>query len=93
MSYKNIWVIETAETLNELGGHGTLEDIYSHVEARNNIKLSDYIDWKAQIRKNIYLSSSDTEIFKGDVGDINDIFYAIEGKGKGKWGLRHNKGL
>lgn len=50
--------------------------------------LSSYIDWKSQIRKHIYLNSSDTDIFKGTVGDDTDLFYSIEGKGKGIWGLR-----
>lgn len=88
MSEKTQWLYEVIEALEELGGQATLVDIYNKVEERNKIDLSSYIDWKAQIRKHIYLNSSDTYIFKGSVGDNTDLFYSIEGKGKGIWGLR-----
>src|SRR5690606_20138928 len=51
----------------------------------------NYTDWKAQIRKQIYLHSSSADIFKGTPGDDNDNFYSIEGKGNGVWGLRNYK--
>lgn len=82
------WLVEIVEAVKNLGGQATLTDIYNKVEGRNNIDLSSYTDWKAQIRKHIYLNSSDADIFKGNVGDHTDLFYSIEGKGKGIWGLR-----
>ncbi|WP_341457190.1 hypothetical protein [Oceanobacillus zhaokaii] len=85
---KTQWVQEIIEALGELGGQATLVDIYNKVEDRNKIDLSSYIDWKSQIRKHIYLNSSDTDIFKGSVDDNTDLFYSIEAKGKGIWGLR-----
>lgn len=88
MTGQTTWVKEVIEALKELGGQGTLGDIYIRVEERGKINLSDYTDWKAQIRKNIYLNSSDTDIYKGHLGDETDFFYSIEGKGKGFWGLR-----
>ncbi|WP_370013916.1 HNH endonuclease [Peribacillus sp. B2I2] len=88
MSEKTQWLREVFEALEELGGQATLVDIYNKVEDRNKVDLSSYIDWKSQIRKHIYLNSSDTDIFKGNVGDNTDLFYSIEGKGKGIWGLR-----
>ncbi|PFO03746.1 restriction endonuclease [Bacillus sp. AFS076308] len=88
MSERTQWLHEVIHALEELGGQATLVDIYNKVEDRNKIDLTSYIDWKAQFRKHIYLNSSDTDIFKGSVGDKTDLFYSIEGKGKGIWGLR-----
>lgn len=88
MGERTDWHSEIIEALEELGGHATLVDIYNKVKDRNKIDLQSYVDWKAQIRKYIYLNSSDTDIFKGNVGDPTDLFYSIEGKGKGIWGLR-----
>lgn len=92
MSDRTQWVHEVIEVLEELGGQATLDDIYTKVEDRSKIELSSYIDWKAQIRRHIYLNSSDTDIFKGSVGDNTDLFYSIESKGKGVWGLRKYQG-
>ncbi|WP_445678211.1 HNH endonuclease [Psychrobacillus sp. FSL W7-1493] len=89
MSIKdNIWLYEITESLKELGGSGILEDIYLTIKERNHIDLLAYVDWKSQIRKQIYLHSSDCEIFRGNSGDASDLFFSIEGKGKGYWGLR-----
>ncbi|MDR4928273.1 HNH endonuclease [Peribacillus simplex] len=88
MNKQTPWLSEVIEAIKYLGGQATLADIYSAVEDRGKIDLSLYTDWKAQIRKNIYLNSNDTYIFKGKPGDKTDIFYSIEGKGKGIWGLR-----
>lgn len=85
---REVWLKEIRESLNELGGQGTLVDIYSKIEDRNRINLALFSDWKAQVRKNIYLHSSDCEIFTGVAGDNKDVFYSLEGKGKGLWGIR-----
>ncbi|UOK56170.1 hypothetical protein MGI18_14130 [Bacillus sp. OVS6] len=53
-----IWVIEIVEAIRKLGGQAKLVDIYNEIEGRHQITLSDYVDWKAQVRKNIYLHSS-----------------------------------
>ncbi|MFE6170190.1 HNH endonuclease [Viridibacillus arvi] len=85
----NKWLYEINESLKELGGSGTLEDIYLTIQERNHIDLLAYVDWKSQIRKQIYIHSSDCDIFRGNPGDESDLFYSIEGKGKGFWGLRN----
>ncbi|WP_214482962.1 HNH endonuclease [Bacillus sp. SM2101] len=89
MEKRSDWLKEIITVFKELGGQATLIDIYSLVEERNQIDISIYTDWKAQIRKHIYLNSSDTEVFKGSAGDENDLFYSIKGKGKGYWGIRN----
>lgn len=81
-------VDKVVEALKQLNGQATLNEIYTFIEKRYNNRLVEYTDWKAQVRKQIYFHSSDTEIFQGQVGDVTDLFYAIEGKGKGIWGLR-----
>lgn len=58
------------------------------IESQGSIDLTNYKDWKSRIRTNIYLHSSDCEIFTGIKGDSTDLFYAVEGKGKGRWGLK-----
>ncbi|WP_419958778.1 HNH endonuclease [Psychrobacillus psychrotolerans] len=86
---ENKWLNEINESLKGLGGSATLEDIYLTIQERNQIDLLAYVDWKSQIRKQIYLHSSDCDIFRGNPGDESDLFYSIEGKGKGYWGLRN----
>ncbi len=82
---------EIVESLKELGGTGTLNDIYDKIKKRNKIDLNQYTDWQSQIRKKIITHSSDAKegVFKGKPGDSNDLFYSVEGKGKGVWGLRN----
>jgi 5-methylcytosine-specific restriction enzyme A len=86
--FENKWLKEIIPALTALGGKATLEDIYKQVEATSLIDLESFTDWRSQIRKNIYLHSSDTDIFKYPPGSEYDIFYSIEGRGKGKWGFR-----
>ncbi|MFP7176471.1 HNH endonuclease [Priestia filamentosa] len=85
----NIWVDEIIKTLSKLGGKASLEDIYHTIKENSVINLLKYADWKAQIRKNIYIHSSDADIFNHKIGGDMDLFYSIDGKGKGIWGLRN----
>ncbi|MFT7827043.1 HNH endonuclease [Priestia megaterium] len=82
------WLQAIFKAFKELGGKGTLEDVYSMIEYNSSLPLDKYTDWKAQIRKTIYLHSSDCEVFKGRPNDKSDIFYSLEGKGTGGWGIR-----
>ncbi|MGE8021527.1 HNH endonuclease [Peribacillus frigoritolerans] len=89
MQTNNLWVYEIIEALKKLGGQASLIDLYNMVEESGNTDFSKYIDWKSQIRKNIYIHSSNADIFKYTVGGEMDLFYSIDGKGKGIWGLRN----
>lgn len=89
MQTNNLWVDEIIEAFKKLGGQASLIDLYNMVEESDKTDLSKYTDWKSQIRKNIYLHSSDTDIFRYTVGGEMDLFYSIDGKGKGIWGLRN----
>jgi hypothetical protein len=84
----NKWVKEILDALTILNGEGTLKEIYKEVSKTDRIDLSLFTDWKAQIRKNIYLHSSDCKIFMGVPGDENDLFFSVQGKGNGVWALR-----
>lgn len=73
------WLEEITEALNELGGEGTLLDIYNQIEDRKQMKLTTA--WKNTVRRTIYDNTKDS------VGR-RDVFYSVEGKGNGIWGLR-----
>ncbi|EJR31147.1 HNH endonuclease [Bacillus mycoides] len=91
MQNNNPWLNEIVVALSNLGGQATLLDIYNMIAENGNIDLTNYVDWKSQLRKNIYLHSSDADIFKYTVGGEMDLFYSIKGKGNGVWGLRNYK--
>lgn len=86
----NTWFVDTiVEAFQNQGGIAVLKDIYNYFEENYGDDLSIYVDWRARIRQQIYLHSSDADIFEGKPGDQSDLFYAVEGKGKGVWGLRN----
>lgn len=80
MNWKEIII----DCLNRLGGEAHYYDIYNYIERTvENKKLSK--TWKAVVRATIEINSSDSDKFMGK----NDLFYSVEGKGKGIWGLRN----
>jgi len=76
------------DTLEELGGQATLNEVYHYYENNYDEKIKNNKNWQARIRQQIYLHSSDTDIFQGSKNDENDLFYTLKGKGQGVWGLR-----
>lgn len=79
---------EIIAVLECFGGIARLSDIYNKIEDRGKIDLTEFQDWRVPVRMCIYRHSSDTEEFKGKIGDKLDLFYSVKGKGKGFWGLR-----
>lgn len=71
----------TIQTLKNLGGYAHYSDIYAEYE--NVVGHSISKNQQAGIRACIEKNSSDSDVFMG-----NDIFYSVEGKGKGIWGIR-----
>ena len=69
------------QALELIGGKGTYSQIYEAYAQVTGLPVSD--GKKANIRGTIEKNSSDSEAFSG-----KDIFYSVEGKGKGVWGLR-----
>ncbi|BCC04576.1 MULTISPECIES: HNH endonuclease [Bacillus cereus group] len=78
----NSWKFEIVESLKSLGGEATLEEIYEEVKARGNKKITN--SYQNTIRGIIYSKSSDSQHFQGS----EDLFYTVDGKGKGRWGLK-----
>ena len=79
MTYKEIIM----KALGILGGHAYLSDIYTTFL---NIYEGDLPkSWKANIRAIIEDNSSDSIRYKGS----EDLFYSVDGVGKGHWGLRN----
>lgn len=71
----------TIQTLRNLGGKAHYSDIYVEYEKVVGHGITE--NQQAGIRACIEKNSSDSDAFKG-----NDVFYSVEGKGKGVWGIR-----
>jgi hypothetical protein len=71
------------QALKNLGGQGTLKEIYTEVERIRTTPLSK--TWHASVRGRIEDHSSDSESFKG-----KDYFHKV---GKGTWALRNQDGV
>lgn len=83
------WVNEIVKVMEKLGGHAKYADLYKEFEESSSIDVSNLKDYKAQIRGAIEAHSSDSDVFRNNKKDASkDLFYSVEGKGKGHWGLR-----
>ncbi len=78
-----MWLDDINVAMNNLGGSASLQELYLELERILIVaKLTD--SWKSTVRNTIECHSSDSDNFKG-----NDIFYSVNGKGNGVWGLRN----
>ena len=84
MAHKISYVDKVVDALTYYGGEATLNDIYDYIYRQYGFVLPDDSE-KSSIRKAIYHHSSDADLFKSE-----DLFYAVEVKGKGLWGLRNH---
>ena len=76
------WLEDVINALEALGGIASYSDIYGYIQKHSNRRLPS--SWKAIIRAIIERNSSDSKLFAGK----KDLFYSVEGIGKGIWGLR-----
>jgi len=74
--------IDIIDAIRQLGGKAKYNDIYKMYEQLAHKKLT--YGQKAGIRKNIEIHSSDSKNYREN---NEDIFYALEGLGKGIWAL------
>lgn len=74
------WCEEIVCVLKALGGKATLAEIYDFIK---QTKEDLQGDWRATIRQTIGDNSSDGSYRTG-----KNLFYSVEGKGSGIWGLR-----
>lgn len=77
------WVEEIITALENLNGTGHLSEIYKEIEKSNIENLPR--EYKASIRDCLEKNSSDSEKYNKK----RNLFFMVEGKGKGKWGLRN----
>ena len=78
MSYVELII----KALQNLGGQAPYTKMYREIERITGVTLDDGL--MAGIRRTIHDYSSDSDGYKG----IADIFYSVQGKGYGVWGLR-----
>ena len=74
------------QALKNLGGSAHLKQIHKEVARLRKGKLKK--TWKYSIQENLQRHSSDSIYGRGKYGSGDDIFYMVEGKRKGIWGLR-----
>ncbi|MDY3520502.1 HNH endonuclease [Riemerella anatipestifer] len=80
------WKDDIIKAFKRIGGEGHYSDIYDAVEAiRPKDKMTE--SWKAIVRGTIERFSSDSEAYNGK----EDLFYSVDGLGKGIWGLNSYK--
>lgn len=78
-------LLETViEALNNLGGDAYYNDIYDEVERICDRKYANIGSMKSSIRDTIQRHSKNSERFTGK--ENYDIFYSVDGIGKGHWG-------
>ena len=84
------WLSEIIESMKSLGGSASYKDLYDEIEQRGNIDFSIRKDPRAQIRGVIESHSSDSKVYDSNKNSSEqDVFYAVDGIGRGHWGLRN----
>lgn len=78
-----MWIDDITQALINLGGSGHYTQINEEVESIRQNQLSE--NWEAVVRRTIQQHSSDSQSYLGK----NDLFYSVNGIGKGVWGLRN----
>jgi hypothetical protein len=85
MSVRTTWRDDTVSGLREIGGRGSLSQIYGSVRTvRRNSHKSLPVSSDDIVRRTLEENCSDTDSYKG----LFDLFYMPEGKGAGVWALR-----
>lgn len=80
------WKEDIVAALHALGGTGHYDEIYAEVAA---LRGSPPASWQAIIRRTIEQSSSDSALHRAGA---DDLFFSVEGIGRGIWGLRDRVG-
>ena len=75
------WINDIVKAFENLGGIAPYSKLYEEVRRLRKGSLPE--SWKAIIRREVEMHSSDSEVFSG-----KDLFYSASGIGKGIWGLR-----
>tara|TARA_B100001964_G_C14180826_1_gene576151 strand:- start:103 stop:1236 length:1134 start_codon:yes stop_codon:yes gene_type:complete len=78
---KSTWTNDIISAFENLGGIAPYNKLYDEVKSLRRGSLPE--SWKAIIRREVEIHSSDSEAFSG-----KDLFYSVSGIGKGVWGVR-----
>lgn len=81
----NTWLEDIITALRSLGGTAEYADLYEEIERSREAQLPK--TWQQVVRRTIQSHSSDSSAFVRK-GYGQDLFFAVEGIGKGIWGLR-----
>lgn len=81
---KQTWSTHVQQALRNLGGIGHLKEIYKEVRKIRDGKFTWPTFAHANIRECLESHSSDSDRYQ----NREDLFYSVEGKGRGVWGLR-----
>ena len=79
----NPWVVDIAIAMSNLGGKASYDRLYEEVRRVRPGPLPR--SWQAIVRNVIESYSSDSDNYSPERADL---FYSVEGKGRGVWGLR-----
>ena len=80
---------DTILALKNLGGAAHLSKIMNEVSKLREGNLN--ASWQDTVREVLYENTQDSKYGRGKYGSGENIFYSVEGKGKGVWGLRNYK--
>ena len=81
------WKDIIIQALTNLGGKAEYVDLYEEIaRIAPSEKILNNDSLEQTVRNVIHTHSSDSQAFDGD--PKKDIFYSVEGRGKGVWGLR-----
>lgn len=87
----NSWLEDITDALRRLGGTAKYADLYTEIERGREVPLPSA--WQEIVRRTIQARSSDSKTFsRSRNGETRDIFFAVEGIGRGIWGLRDMAG-
>lgn len=76
-----MWIDDIIKAMKNLNGHGHYSEINLEIE---KIRILNG-EWKAVVRRVIQQHSSDSKSWL----EKKDLFYSVDGIGKGVWGLRN----
>lgn len=76
-----MWIDDITQAMMNLGGFGHYSQINSEIE---KIRTDLSKNWEAVVRRTIQQHSSDSRSWL----EKKDLFYSVDGIGKGVWGLR-----
>lgn len=81
------WKEDVIRALYNLNGKAHLSEIFKEVKKLRKGNLNP--TWERTVQRELESNSSDSEAYLGK----DDLFYSVQGKGRGFWGIRENKTL